>query len=360
MKNLYLVFVVLLLGATMNAQNFKFGKVSKEEVESKAHPLNSDANVAVLYREVIIYYNYDKNLGFVLITEVHERIKIYNKDGFDWATKEIGLYVSNNREEEVIEIKGETYNIENGKLVSQKLEKDGIFDENENKYRNRKKITMPGIKEGSVIEYKYTITSPFLSSIDKIQLQYTIPIDNLEVTVKVPEYFIFKRHTNPKSQLNFKIEESTNRISHTNTTTQRSGFQVVQHSQETSKLEYVENIYSIIKGDIPALKKEEYVDYLNNYAAVLNWELLYTKFPSGAIENYSENWDDVVNKIYNENEFGKELKDTKYFTQDLAQVLDGVTMPQDKINTIFQFVKSKVKWNDYVGYFADYGVREAY
>ena len=177
MKNYCLLLLLFFCGVTINAQNFKFGKVSKEEVESKVHPINPDANAAVLFREEVIHYNYDANVGFVLYTDVHERIKIYNKDGFDWATKEVGLYVSNNQEEEVIGVKGETYNIENGKLVSLKLDKDGIFEEKENKFRNKKKITMPGIKEGSVIEYKYTITSPFISSIDKIQLQYSIPID---------------------------------------------------------------------------------------------------------------------------------------------------------------------------------------
>jgi hypothetical protein len=360
MKNI--VLLVLVFGSlfNLNAQNYKFGKVSKDEVESKVHPINIDANASVLFKKEEIYYIYDTNLGFVLYTDVHERIKIYNKDGFDWATKEIALYVSNNQEEEVVGVKGETYNIKNGELVSLKLDKDGVFEEKENKYRNKKKITMPGIREGSVIEYKYTIRSPFITSIDKIQLQYSIPIDKLEVNVIIPPFFIFKKHTNPQSQLDFKIQESKKRTYFTSSGVERNSGYIVRHSQNNSKIEYEENMYTIEKENIPALKKEEYVDYLKNYAAILTWELLYTKFPSEAIEHYSENWDDVVNKIYKNNEFGKELKDTKYFTEDLDQLLSGISMPQDKINTIFQFVKSKVKWNDYIGYYTDNGVRDAY
>ncbi len=360
MRNYFLLFFLLVFVATVNAQNFKFGKVSKEEVESKVHPINSDANAAVLFRKEEIYYNYDANLGFVLYTEVHERIKLYNKDGFDWATKEIGLYVSNNREEEVIRIKGETYNIENGKLVSQKLDTDGIFEEKENKYRNKKKITMPGVKEGSVIEYKYTITSPFISSIDKIQLQYSIPIEKLEVKVRIPEYFIFKKHTNPKSQLDLKIQETSKRISFTSSSIERDNGKTVSHSRVSSKIEYEENVYILEKENIPALKDEEYVDYLKNYAATLTWELLYTNFPSSAVENFSETWDDVVVKIYKDNDFGREVKDSKYYADDLDQLLSGISLPEQKMNVIFEFVKSKVKWNDYIGYYTDNGVRDAY
>ncbi len=362
MKN-FILLLFLFCIATIKAQDYKYGKVSKAEVTESEHPINPEANAAILFKSSKTYYDYVSNKGFVLTTDVLERIKIYNKDGFDWATKEISLYTSGNDEEKVIGIKGETYNIENGKLVSLKLEKDGIFEEKENKYRNKKKITMPGIKEGSVIEYKYTITSPFVSSIDKIQLQYSIPLNKLEVTVKVPEYFIFKKHFNPKSTLQFLIKESSKNVTYNKSQIVRESDSrgwVTNSRSKNSKLVYKENIFSIEKEDIPALKKEEYVDYLKNYAASLNWELLYTKFPSGVVENYSENWDDVIKKIYNNNEFGRELKDTKYFAEDLDQLLSSIHVTKDKINSIFQFVKSKVKWNDYIGYYTDNGVRDAY
>lgn len=348
------------MGVNINAQNYKFGKVSKEEVEAKVHPINPNANASVLFRQENIYYNFDDDNGFTLITEVHERIKIYNQEGFDWATKEIGLYISGYDDEKINGIRGETYYIENGKLVSQKLDKEGIFEEESNKFRKKTKLTMPAITEGCVIEYKYTKVSPFIYSIDKIPLQYTIPIDKIEVKVNIPEYFTFKKHSNPKSQLHFKVEESGKRKSYTRDNIVRSSGTVISHSRSKSKLEYQEKIYSIEKENIPALKDEEFVDYLKNYAASLNMELLYTKFPSGAIENYTESWEDVADKIYKHENFGKELEKTKYFKEDIDELLSGITMPEDKLNAVFNFVKSKVKWNDYIGYYADNGVKEAY
>jgi len=360
MKNYILIFLILILANNIYAQDYKFGKVSKEEVLELSHLENPEADAAILFKSSKTHYDYRKDKGFILTTDVHERVKIYNKDGFDWATKEISLYTSGSDEEEVIGIKGETYNVEDGKLVSQKLSNDGIFDEKVNKYYSKKKITMPALKEGSVIEFRYTIISPFIFALDKIELQNTIPINRLEVQIAIPEYFIFKKYINPKSQLYFNIEESGKNTSHTNTSMERKGWNVISHSRNTSKLEYRENVYNIEKENIPALKKEEYVDYLKNYAAFLSWELLYTKFPSGAIENYSETWDDVVDKIYQNSEFGKQLSDNKYFTEDLDKVLKGKALPKDKMNAVFKFVKNKVKWNNYVGYYTYNGVRDAY
>jgi len=360
MKNFNLAFLLIVFVTSINAQNYNYGKVSKEEVLESTHPTNPEANAAILFKSSKTYYDYSKNKGFILTTDVHERIKIYNKDGFEWATKEISLYNSGSDQEDVISIKGETYNVEEGKLVSQKLGKEGMFEEKVSKHRNKEKITMPALKEGSVIEYKYTIVSPFIYSIDKMELQYTIPIEKLEAQVAIPEYFFFNKHTNPKSKLGFNIQESQKRTSHTSSRIDRSVDRVVNHSTNTSKFEYSENIYSIEKENIPALKKEEYVDYLKNYAASLSWELLYTKFPSGDVVNYSETWDNVVDKIYKNSEFGKELSETNYYDDDLDEVLKGKSLQVDKMNAIFQFVKDKVKWNSYVGYYTDNGVRDAY
>jgi hypothetical protein len=47
------------------------------------------------------------------------------------------------------DIKGLTYNIENGKVIETKLEKDNIFTEQLTKQISVKKVSMPAVKEGS-------------------------------------------------------------------------------------------------------------------------------------------------------------------------------------------------------------------
>src|SRR5690606_18368913 len=133
---------------TTFAQNYDFGKVSKEELEEKHHPLDTSATATYLYKNRRTYIKYDQNLGFQLITDIHERIKIYKQDGFDYATNDVQLYKSGSDEEKVSGIRATTYNLVGGKIEETKLGKDGIFKNEISKYYNETKFTLPNIKEG--------------------------------------------------------------------------------------------------------------------------------------------------------------------------------------------------------------------
>lgn len=342
------------------AQNFKFGKVSKEEVLEKAHPLDPEANAAVLFRKVNTYYTYTDNTGFTLVTDVHERIKIYNKEGFDWATRELNYHQNNNAKEEIVGLKAYTYNIVDGKLEEEKLRKNGIFEEEESKYRLSTKFTMPAVTEGSVIEYEYSLRSPFTTSIDDIPLQYTIPINKVEVSVKVPEYLGFKQHLNPRASVFFPVGQSSEPFNHISTHNQRQEGNVVRHSTQMARIEFKQNVYSIDHSNVPALKNESHVDYLQNYAAILKWELQFTKFPNSKIENFSQTWDGVAKTIYDDMGVGKELNRTGFFEKEVDELLKNTGDPLVKARRIYEHVKNKVKWNNYLGYRAESGAKSAY
>ncbi len=80
------------------AQNYKFGKVSEEELEETVNPQDSSAHASILYKKVRVHYRYNPNDVFELITDVQERVKIYTREGFDYATRQISYY-SRGREE---------------------------------------------------------------------------------------------------------------------------------------------------------------------------------------------------------------------------------------------------------------------
>ncbi|WP_373942180.1 DUF3857 domain-containing protein [Polaribacter sejongensis] len=171
------VTIVLLLLSQLSlfAQDYKFGKVSKEELVEKFYPLDSTADAAYLYKSRRTYYDYVQGDGFQSVTEIHERIKIYTKEGFDMATKSVAYYTPEVGEEQAVSsIKGYTYSLENGKVVKEKLSKNSIFKEKKNRSYSIKKITMPNIKIGAVLEIKYKLISPYANSIDDLEFQYGI------------------------------------------------------------------------------------------------------------------------------------------------------------------------------------------
>ena len=360
MKHFYFFIISLFSVCLLQAQDYKFGKVSEEEVLEKEHPQYKEANAAILYRKQRVYYEIQKNSGLSLVTEVHERIKIYNKEGFDWANKTISVYQNSSDQEDVGDIKGYTYNIVDGKLVDEKLRRNGIFEEEASKYRLKTKFTMPAVSEGSVIEYKYTIRSPFTTSIDDVPLQFEIPVNRLEAEVKIPEFYGFRMHYNPKSPIIFPIDKTRENFTYNYTQKTRGGRRVVKTDYSQESIDYMLDVYNFQRDDIPPLKKEIYVDYLQNYAAYLRWELQYTKFPNSTIENYSRTWEGVAKSIYNDAGLKQEVSKNNFFDKDIDELLSETKDNTSKIAKIFTYVKSKTTWNDFVGFQAENGIKSAY
>ena len=352
------------IGAATNAQNFKFGKVSKEELAEKQHPLEKIANAAILYSYQRTYYDYNQVSGFEIVSEFHQRIKIYNEEGFNWATKKI-LASNGDVEENVVNIKGVTYNLENGKVKETKLDRDNIFEEDRGRYQKVTKFTMPAIREGSIIEFEYKITADKLSaSIDRIPLQYTIPVNKLYVNVAIPEYLTYGVYNNPKASYQVRVDQDVKSFSRSITETKRattSGYWGNSTSgTKRYNLEFMQNIYMVDQENVPSLVKESYVDHLENYAAYLDWELKYTKFPNASLENYSNTWEGVSNSIYLDHGFEKELRNSNFYDDDLDAIIAGISNPQEKMALIYNFLKQKVKWNDYIGFSVENGLKQAY
>lgn len=353
---LYLCFSVAAL-----AQNYDFEKVSKEELEEKYNPLDSTAHATYLYKKRRTYIEYDQNYGFQLITDIHERIKIYTKDGFDYATQQVELYKSGSDQEKISSIKANTYNLVDGNIEETKLDKNGIFKTEISKYYDETKFTMPNIKEGSVIEYKYNITSPFYSNVDDFVFQHAIPVKVLKATFETPEYFNFKLNTKGYLEIKPKIETKNDKI--TFTSKERSGgagFQVSTTTFNSSSLDFFKTITTYNLSDIPALKDEPFVNNINNYRSAIQYELSYTKFPDGALKYYATTWEDVVKTIYESSNFGLELDRTGYFETEVNALIAGISDPLVRASLIFNFVKTKIKWNAYIGKYTDVGVRKAY
>lgn len=332
---LLLLFITTALNYTYS-QDFKFGKVSKEELQEEKHPLDPDAEAAYLFKERRSYYNIITD-GFQIITEIHERIKIYNKEGFSYATQEVFLSRNGSSRERLSGLKAQTYILKEGEIIEYKLEKDAIFDDNVTNYLTKSSFTMPNVAEGCVLEFTYKIISPFFFSIDDFSFQSGIPIKKLEAKFEAPSYFQFK--PTHKGYLTIYPKHET-----------KNGYQLGDIVKSTS--------YSLT--NVPALKKEVYVDNINNYRSGISYELSAITIPGGMHKSYTQSWDDVTKNIYAYSSFGTELEKTGYFEEDLNILLKDITDPTEKMNLIFNHVRSTMNWNKYMGYGCNDGVKKAY
>ncbi|WP_431137145.1 transglutaminase domain-containing protein [Psychroserpens mesophilus] len=363
MKQIFTIFIFLSIVLSFNAQDFKFGKVSKEELNQNQHHLDSTANAAILYKNESIYFYYSDEQGFMQHRTIHKRIKIYNKEGYDWATDKIFLYKGGSgNDEKLISVKGYTFNIENGKLSKEKLKKDGIFEEEASDFMDINTITMPNIQDGCIIELTYKIVSPFLA-IDDVFFQYEIPIDKFDFKIATPEYYVYNKKVNPKAFYYPKLIETTGSNSgsyvQTSSTTQFEGHGSKNYSK--GSFEYRENIISANETDIPALKQEAFAGNMNNYLAKMSMELSAILNANGGVEkSFSSSWEKVSKSIYDESDFGNQLNRSGFFKDDVEPLVASLDDDFQKAFVLQSYVKSKVKWNGLNGFRAQKGTRSAY
>ncbi len=354
------VMVLFFLNISM-AQNYKFGKVSEEELHQKTHPTDPTADAAVLYRETKTEFQYSQDSGWYMVTDYFERVKIYTKEGFEWANTSIPLYKGEG-EDKLLGLKGVTYNLgPNGKIEEVKLRNDGIFEEKTSKYLSQTKITMPDVREGCIIEYKYTINSPFIFQIDEFSFQETIPIDMLKVIFKSPEYFVYKTHQRGWVPYKVATESRERTMSYRQTTQDLRALGGPGIPETTTReVKFKEETYTVDLANVPALTEEAYVGNLKNYTTALQFEMNYIDIPGVPVKNYATNWEEVSKSIYRIDEFGGELGRSNYFEKDIDNLLNGITKPEEKVGRIFSFVLNKMNWNGHNGFYANEGVKAAY
>lgn len=355
--NFKYLFLLVIMQAGF-AQDFKLGNVTKAELEEKTHPKDASAPAAVLYSRCNNYMNYSESNGFELVTDVEMKIKIYTKEGYEFANKAVQIYNSETEKERIDVSKAYTYNLVNGKIEKAKLKSEGEFMEEVNKNWKRKKIMMPDVKEGSIVEYKYTIVSPFYSVMPDWRFQEPIPVNYSTLTTRIPEYYMyspsFRGYHEPK------IKKTAQSRSITWTNKERSTGRVTQTTFSTDKVDFIEEIITYELTELPALKDESFVSNIDSYASGIEHELSVVRFPNQPVKPYSTTWEEVAKTIYKYDDFGPELNKTGYFEDDIKALIAPLKTQPEKLDAIFAYVKSTMNWNDLYGYSCRNGVKKAY
>ena len=357
---LYIAFASLSLNAF--AQNFELGKVSVEELQEKAHKQDPSAPAAILYKKGTTYFDFDTSGNWVLVTDVEVRTKIYTKEGYSYANVEIPYYTKGLEKEEVVFSDAVTYNLNGNSIEKTKLKSEGEFKEDYSVNWHLKKITLPAVKEGSVIEYHYQIKSPFFRSIPTWYFQGELPTNSIEYTLRIPQYFTYNRIMSPYFPI--KEEESTQKETkiHSNPIGKGGyGRNSAVLKNETGSVTYYEIIKKYSAENVPALKDEYYVDNIKNYLSFVKHELSKTQFPNQPEKKYASDWDAVVKSIYNDENFGRELDEKGYFEDDLRALIEGKSITRDElITTIYNYVRDRMAFNGEYRYECTNGIKKAY
>jgi Domain of Unknown Function with PDB structure (DUF3857) len=123
----------------------------------------------------------------------HRRVKILNKNALeDVATIYVSLFHLDDESETLGKVSASTYNLENGQVTEVKLDKKDIFQDRQSVDRTVMKFTLPGAKEGSIIDYTFTVTSPYFQFLPAWQFQSErYPCRWSELMVEIPQTYFY-------------------------------------------------------------------------------------------------------------------------------------------------------------------------
>jgi hypothetical protein len=324
----------------------KFGDIQIEDLKMTQFENDSSASAVVLadYGESSIEYNQTEG-QFVLRFERIQRIKILTKDGLEYANFTISLYHSGGDNEKISGLKAVTYNLENGKIVETKMKNDGVFNEKFDNNIDFTKITLPNVKEGSIVEITYRINSDFLFNFQDWEFQRTIPVILSEYRATIPEYFNYDKYMQGYISLSAN-EKNVVPASITIISKERSGGrEAIQTTFSSDKIDYQETKFRWVAQNVPAFKPEPHITSSSDYISKINFELAYTKFPNQGIKRYMGSWDDI-NKLFSESEdFGMVVTSNGYLKKIAEEVTAGIAEPEQKVTAIVNYVKQTVLWD---------------
>jgi transglutaminase-like putative cysteine protease len=339
LKKFFLVIAGLL---AFNGFAQKFAKpvvpaVHAQDLKETRSPLDTTASAAYLYHYGNTYFELRDNY-WVMITEVFTRIKIYKKEGYEYANAQLDYY-SGDKSVKAKFTNASTYNFVNGQIIVTPAKEESQFEQLLQEDFTRKTIALPNVKEGSIIEYTTTVVTPYFSNVEDFYFQYPIPLVKAQYDLRIPIYFVYNVYT--VGYVDIQIEKNPPLLDNPYT-------------------EVKEFWYKYQAKDVKPFKDEAYVSNTENYIGKLQHELSIVQMPGRNKQSYATSWIDMARKIHDMDSFGSELKKDSYFKDDLEALLGGVQGDEAKMNAIFSFVQQRMSWDGHAGYICHKGVKDAY
>lgn len=331
MKKIATVVLLLVLSQYgISQENFtlEFGKVTQHEMTMTEYEKDKDAEALVLYELGEYFFQGDYQRGFLLHMRVKTKIKILKQAGIKYATFEIPYYQEGQDWERFENIEATTYNWDGRNLTKIPLTGKNIYEEKINENLSVKKITLSDVREGSVIEFNYTISTPYYFHMRKWDFQKKIPVIYSKLRYRAIPYYEYTYLTKGTTKFDeFNSEEGTNEI-------------------QFSRLRYKEMIYDFGMKNLPAFRDEEYITSVQDYLVSMNFQISRYHSPTGGSKNIISTWPEMCDDFLKDEDFGKYINNSEKEAKKVLPTLDleGKEL-QERIETITNYVKSKYNWN---------------
>ena len=278
-----------------------FGDVSAEELKPVTYDLDSTAAAIILFDKADVRLTEEFRFSYTR----HLRIKLIKKESFDeWANQIIPF---EHKTQKLSKIKAATYNLENELVVTTPVDGNKMLEVAVDKYFDQVKFAFPNVKEGSVVEMSYLIQSGS-TVISSWLFQHDIPTLRSEFDLLAPPFATL-----------YEIE---------------GGITLTDYKESKNGMKKHWGM-----RNIPAFKPEPFSLTPRDLVSRLHLKFMAAH---GLMA-------DAFRMAFD----SERKKEAGYLSNMARKVVDSAATAKVKIDSIYNFVKRKVKWNGHIDRFPD-------
>lgn len=309
---------------TAAQEKFHWGDFSKDYLQMQVYDKDTGAAALVLldYGEYTFDDDYETNF------EVHQRIKILKTSAYDEATVIIPYHYY--EKQKVMFIRASGFQLQaDGSIQESKVQPNMIYDEDLDGEMHQKKFTIPNIRVGTVLEYKYTIHSPNPAYPPDWYFESHYPVVHGEFMARVPrqiDYLFLLR--NPLGYIQKRSE---------------SYRQYIRWRDEQTDVTGDEWHWEV--NNIPAFKKENYITSEIDYLSRLTFHLQGVRLPGVDYQGLSS-WDDVNKRLLEVFFTDRQMSGKGIIGKVTDSLVAGITDPLQRTRIIYDYVRSNIIYTD--------------
>lgn len=327
---IHLFVFVLLTAFSSHSQSERsdvFGEPTANEFSLKFYEDEPNAPGVILY-ESGNYYAIPiiKRTSVRLVKEVHRKVKVFDAKKFNYATVEIPYYKGNKYYgEEIKDFKAVTHN----DTIQNFVPYNSFYDTQKQGVGNVLTFTFPNVQDGSILEYSYTIVSPYFFDLDGWEFQHSLPTIYSKFKTDLPAHFRYNRILYGDKKL--AVERASVR---------KNGFLLPSNSEHVDT-----ELALYVMENIPSFTEESYMLSRKNYISRIVYEPLAFKAFYGYDQVYTRSWEDVDYRFKIRSDFGEQLTKKRYFRRRLPKDILDVKDDLERAKAVYSFIQENYTWN---------------
>lgn len=375
--NLLQLFVLLFWPACMmmaqDKVNMKFGKPTKEEMQMTTYEAEPDAEAVVLCRLTDVEYSIQQT-GYLVDYREKVRIKVLKPSGVRYAKvvipflkntpidnrnssskKVLKVDATDNNsvsssfeeqagamttadldrysEESVEDVKATAYNLQGSKVVKSVLKKGAFVETKIDDQHYQVEFTVPDVKEGTVIEYEYTLHSELFWLLHDWFAQCEIPVVYAKLDMNIPRYLLFNLEEHGVQRLITSCESGTMRFK-------------LESDPLAAQTVVPSNHYVSVGRYLKGMKQGNGVWSMQDNCAGITALLKHYSMRGAAVVDYTRTWEQIDEMVLKSDDLGKQLQEHSPLAAELKEAkIEEIADMRQRAEAVAKLVLSKVEWN---------------